>query len=962
MQDENHSPESIPRSGASKGERVRTGLAELPDLPWGSHICQLYRDRNDLVGTLVEFFAAGLRGEECCLWIVADPLPADQARAELRSRVPDLDHRERRGQIEILPHSEWSRRLPDRRADDILEAWLEREAEALRNGWQGLRISGNTSFVAPAEWESFAAYEERVHRAFQGRRIVALCSYSLDGCDAEKILGAMQTHGTALVRHGNSWEPVRSVTQVLSRDRAQSPASEHAASDHSVQFHDSEYGAAGIAAHLAEGLSGRSAAVMIATPDHRRAIERALGARSLDTEEAVRQGRLIELDAEETLARISAGGTPREDLLIRHVGSLISRLAERCDVVYAYGEMVDLLAGEGRMEDAIALEEHWNALLEEHPVRLLCGYHLSAFELDGSAASFRRICDLHDDVRPLEPPRAPSFSHERLLAELRQRSRVARRAADQLSRLQSVTACLSELTSTSGIARAVGRDVRRAVSADAALLAIPNGDGESISMPEPDTPSDEELQRSALLALRSGEPSWRPVVAPAEQSERRYRSVACLPVITPGRQLGVLAFGWRRERVIRPAERALLHEVAAQVAVALDRARLYEDARAAREKAELASRAKDEFLAMLGHELRNPLGPIVTTLDLMRMRAGESLEQERAVIERQVDHLLRLVEDLLDVSRITRGKIELRRMRVEVSQIVARALENVGPLIEQRRQRLIVDVPPTGLVVDGDVGRLTQVVANLLSNAAKFTPSIGTVQVSAAACGDEVVLRVVDDGVGIAPELLPTVFDSFVQGPVSRARSEGGLGLGLAIVRSLVELHGGAVSAASGGRGCGAELVVRLPLAARLQEPPAASSARLVAPQARGLHVLVVDDNVDAASSLGELLDTMGCETSLAHDGPSALAAAQRHEPSLVLLDIGLPVMDGYEVAARLRDLEGVEDARIVAVTGYGQPGDRDRSRAAGFDDHLVKPLSPDHLRSLIAEVAREVGLDSAAL
>ncbi|HVS66512.1 MAG TPA: MEDS domain-containing protein [Thermoanaerobaculia bacterium] len=941
-------------------ETVSSGLDDLPDLQWGSHLCQLYRDREELLETLVPFFRAGLRGNERCLWITADPLRAEEARSALLEVVEDLDAREHSGQIEILDHDDWYERFAGTTMDGVMAAWLVREAEALRCGYEGLRISGNTSFVAPEDWQRFAEYEERVQREFRDRRIVALCCYSLEQCHSDQILEALQSHDAAFVREDGSCEAVRNATELMARENGSrsSRRVRRPALGHAVQFHEREYDAESIAEHLADGLQAGGAALLIVTDEHRRAIEPALWAFSIDPEDAKRSGRLVALDAEELLSRICADGEPDGPLLGEQVGIVLSRLIDDFGCVHAYGEMVDLLAGEGRMEEAINLEHLWNELLAERPVRLLCGYHLSAFEHDGNSDSFRAVCDLHREVFLREPSTEQPLSQERLLAELRQRSRVARRAADQLSRLQSVTACLSELTSSPDISRAVGREVRRAVSADVALLALAGDDGESLGGFEPGrSPPREEpgLHRTAMEAFRSGKPQWRQW-RPAERAEAaeadRYRTMACLPVDSPDRRLGALAFGWLRNREIRPAERALLQDVAGQVAVALDRARLYRDARAAREKAEQASRAKDEFLAMLGHELRNPLGPIVTTLELMRMRDANALDRERAVIERQVDHLLRLVEDLLDVSRITSGRIELTHARVEISEVVARAIDDVGPLLDQRRHRLIVDVPPKGLVVDGDAGRLAQVVANLLSNAAKFTPGTGTLEVSATSAEGEVVLRVLDDGVGISPELLPTVFESFVQGPVSRARSEGGLGLGLAIVRSLVELHDGSVSASSNGRGQGAEFVVRLPLAPPLEESQSVARATTFDALGQGLHVLVVDDNVDAAASLGELLDTMGCKTSLAHDGPSALLAAQEHEPALVLLDIGLPVMDGYEVATRLRDLEGVEDARIVAVTGYGQPGDRDRSKAAGFDDHLVKPLSPDHLRSLVAEVA----------
>ena len=372
-------------------------------------------------------------------------------------------------------------------------------------------------------------------------------------------------------------------------------------------------------------------------------------------------------------------------------------------------------------------------------------------------------------------------------------------------------------------------------------------------------------------------------------------------------------------------------------------------AQEARLEADRASRAKDEFLAMLGHELRNPLAPIQTALQLMRLRGDATAERERTVIQRQVDHLTRLVDDLLDVSRIARGKVHLRRERIEIAEIVAKAVETASPLLEQRAHALDVDVPREGLAVEGDPVRLAQVASNLLTNAAKYTESGGRVSVRAAREDGQVVLRVRDTGVGISPELLPRVFDSFVQGGQSLDRSHGGLGLGLTIVRSLVSLHGGSVSAHSDGPGQGSEFAVRLPAAAPgVADACGRHAGEAGTPRVDGLRVLVVDDNADAAEMLAEALSLHGHETRVAHDGPAALRICQEFRPAVALLDIGLPVMDGYELAGRLRSLAGMEDVRLIAVTGYGQDTDRDRSRAAGFHSHLVKPLDLDALDGVI--------------
>jgi PAS domain S-box-containing protein len=364
---------------------------------------------------------------------------------------------------------------------------------------------------------------------------------------------------------------------------------------------------------------------------------------------------------------------------------------------------------------------------------------------------------------------------------------------------------------------------------------------------------------------------------------------------------------------------------------------------------ESANRAKDEFLAMLGHELRNPLAPILTALQLMKLRGTTAVEHERSVIERQVNHMVALVDDLLDVSRITRGKVELHRARVDVARFVAKAIEIASPLLEQQRHSLQVEVPSSGLTVDGDEGRLAQVVSNLLTNAAKYTEAGGLIAITAHADKGEAVLRVRDNGTGIDPEMLPNIFDLFVQEPQAIDRSRGGLGLGLAIVRNLVALHGGSVRASSAGKGLGSEFEIRLPLlsafpetVSRAVDPPARKASH------RQARVLIVDDNVEYATLLAETLTELGYRTRHVHDALSALSIDDEFVPDVALVDIGLPVMDGYELAKRLRATPHLAAVRLIAITGYGQEEDRARSHEAGFLTHLVKPIDIDTLQAAI--------------
>jgi signal transduction histidine kinase len=368
----------------------------------------------------------------------------------------------------------------------------------------------------------------------------------------------------------------------------------------------------------------------------------------------------------------------------------------------------------------------------------------------------------------------------------------------------------------------------------------------------------------------------------------------------------------------------------------------------ARAEAERANRAKDDFLAMLGHELRNPLAPIVTAVQLLRRRGAEAGERELTIIERQAHHLIHLVDDLLDVSRIAHAKIELKRERLEVDAAVADAIDMARPLIKQREHVLVVDVPRTGLEVDADRARLAQTIANLLTNAAKYTEPRGQITVTARRDGDGVVIAVRDTGIGISAEMLPMVFEMFVQERQALDRAQGGLGLGLSIVRGLVELHGGTVAARSEGLGRGSEFTIRLPAFARAAAGAAEQQAPSAAPGAHGHRILVVDDNEDAAAMLADLLECLGNTTRIAHHPYDALRLMSEFEPELALLDIGLPEMDGYELARRLRELPPARQLRLIALTGYGQDSDREQALAAGFDAHFVKPVAIEALEGLI--------------
>ncbi len=370
-----------------------------------------------------------------------------------------------------------------------------------------------------------------------------------------------------------------------------------------------------------------------------------------------------------------------------------------------------------------------------------------------------------------------------------------------------------------------------------------------------------------------------------------------------------------------------------------------------------AARVKDEFLAMLAHELRNPLTPIRIAVQVLTRPemsnsslSNTSLRNAREIVDRQLQHLTRLLDDLLDVSRITTGKVELRKETVDLATAVANALDVCRSQLDERHHSLSVSLPNEPILVEADPIRLEQVITNLVNNAARYTPPSGHIEVTVSRQNSDAVFRVRDDGIGIPADILPRVFDLFTQADRSLARSAGGLGIGLTIVRSLVELHGGAVTAASDGPGRGSEFVVRLPLGG-VREAPAAVPAAETFVIPRRLRILVVEDNADTREILRTMLEGDGHEVYLAGDGPSGLETARAVRPDVALIDIGLPGLDGYEVGRRIRQEEYGKFIRLVAVTGYGQAGDRARSRDAGFDVHLVKPVSPEQLRGALVEV-----------
>jgi PAS domain S-box-containing protein len=714
-------------------------------------------------------------------------------------------------------------------------------------------------------------------------------------------------------------------------------------SEHFVQFYEEDtFLVEEVLGFIGTGLWAGETGVVIAPRTRLMDLEKRLSQSGLgnDTKPPY-AGDYIFLDAEEILSHVMVDGWPDEKRFADVIGSVIGRASRDGRVhVRAYGEMVAVLCSAGKRQAAIRIEQLWNNLAKRHAFSLLCAYPMSAFAKEEDGKSFHAVCSAHSHVCLAESFTLPTDQDQlrRTIAILQQKtnaleSEVARRKAIEKA-LHKREKELSDFleNAVEGMHR-LGPDGRILWANKAELDLLGYAPHEYIGHHIAEFHADREAIEDILDKLRRGETLYD------YPARIRCKNGSVKHVLMHTNAL---------------VEDGELVSTRCQTRDVTDRVRLEEELNQKLQELADLDRRKDEFLAMLGHELRNPLAPIKTSLELMRIRSQDTAQiaRSRNTIARQVTLMTRLVDDLLDVSRITRGKIELKMESVLLDSIVERALETARPLIDERRHHLAVHLPAEPVWLFGDAARLAQMLANLLHNAAKYTDAGGSISVRAQQEEDALVLAVSDNGIGMDAELCGKAFDLFVQGTNSIEKTRGGLGLGLTLVRSLARLHGGNVEARSAGPGCGSEFVVSLPLGA----PPLETGDRNDAPSesmapASERKILIVDDNLDAAESLGEFLKACGHTIHITHDGASAIDEAARLRPDAVILDIGLPTMNGYQVAQCLRSELGLTSSLLVAVTGYAQERDRMSAQAAGFDHHFAKPLDVNKLAAVLSNM-----------
>ena len=701
---------------------------------------------------------------------------------------------------------------------------------------------------------------------------------------------------------------------------------------HLVQFYEDDgFLIDSLTRWFADGLSAGDSCIYVGTEAHRTSLEKTLSARGVDLDKLSKEGRFVCCDAAQVLSTFMVEEWPDEALFTRAIETVLRRVTKPREV-RVFGEMVALLWADGRRQAAVRLEELWNSFMKTHAISLSCAYPLHSFGSESDAALFLKVCAQHTPVLPAESYAALNSDAERMraISLLQHKARVletekaGRKEAEASLQLHQKELSDFIQNALEGLHQ-VGAEGKILWANPAQLRLLGYSASEYVGR---------ELVDFFLGRKRFDE-FWDRLM----RGEVIYDFPAALRC-KDGSIKHVLIHSsgyWEGGKFLYT--RCFIRDVTERVELERElKVRLAELAQ--------ADQRKNEFLAMLGHELRNPLSAVldaIATAQLDHSRRDRAL----SIARRQTDQLAGLVDDLLDVGRITQGRIVLKKQPIQVGSLVKQAVEEAHCLVEPGQHQLSVMVSGAeDVLVEADPARMRQVISNLIHNAAKFTPPGGRIDVLAEHTDSEVVFRVRDSGIGMSHELLPRVFDLFAQAERPLDRSHGGLGIGLTLVKRLVEMHDGQVYAHSAGPGMGSEFEVHLPVAANSRPQMIASTNKT---QAQGqLRVVIVEDNHDAAEALTMLLELFGHQVTVVSNGTAAIDAVRNATFDIGLVDIGLPGIDGYEVARRIRMIPNAKTMTLVALTGYGQETDKQRALSAGFDEHLTKPVKIERLQALL--------------
>jgi signal transduction histidine kinase/CheY-like chemotaxis protein len=834
-----------------------------------------------------------------------------------------------------------------------------------------------------------------------------------------------------LVKAKNNGKSVREAIQLdaggisVQELAPRSDWSEMGESDHFVQFYETDaFLLDSLSGYIGTGLSTGDACIVVANGAHRLGLEEKLQASGLDVAAARARGQYVSLDAAETLSKLMVDGQPEPGRFADIVGGIITRAAEGGRRVRIFGEMVALLWAEGSYDAAIRLEELWNGLGQTYSFLLFCAYPMNGFDGEALAEPLGHVCAGHSRVIPAESYTALADADTRLRAitllqqkaeslqaEITERKEAedALRAVKDELELQIADFCQLhemsvQLTSTLDIESVLEEVLRAALAVqetDLGLLSLCDAEREGLTLKVHSGFDEEFLRQIDLMPPGAGacgtcyeqrrrvvveDVEADPIFASYREAARRAGLRAChsTPLITrSGKIIGVLSVHFRQPH--RPSEREtrLMDLYARMAADFIENARLHHQVQQeleerqrllvreqmARAEAESANRLKDEFLATVSHELRTPLNAIIGWSHMLREGRLDEANATRAVetIERNAQSQAQLVEDILDVSRVITGKLRLNIGPIDVASIINAAIDSVQLAANSKGIQLEVTLDPSARRVSGDAGRLQQVVWNLLSNAIKFTPAGGRVAVRLERADADVQIRVSDTGCGFSQDFLPFIFDRFRQADGTSTRSHGGLGLGLAIVRHLVELHGGTVAASSAGEGLGATFTIRLPLAPSDEREKnlrrettshwpneEANAHDNPLPSLEGVRVLLVDDDRDSLQVLSVMLTEYRATIQAAATAAEALEVLEWYRPDVLVSDLAMPGEDGYSLIAKIRALSAESSRRTpaVALTAYVRVEDRTRALKAGFNMFVPKPVEPNELITAIANLA----------